>query len=398
MTFIRHSSTTMAITLEGIKSCEINRFIDCFESLIEEGKEILHCKVKDCNRIYYDKSGAIRHIRVNHCEIHEVIREKNIPKIETNSWIDSIELRVKVKVEDIWNAVIDLVTVNGLPLCVVEYPAFKKILEPYVIALKRQNIELAINRQNIRTRIDAKAKDIKKLIMSQVRNRIVALMADIASRYNRSVLGVNIIYVINGKYCLRTIGMHILRFSHTANNIVNMIKKNLSDFHIRLEQVISATTDNGKNMIKSIAMLDSSYQNEKGSQANGLESDEEEQIDSTIFNDDYYEDVLERVTAEFSEFCHTDLIHGISCAAHCIHLVVTHAIDKSTETKQLIEKCRQFAKKLRTPTMRSMLHTAGYNMALIDVITRWNSIYTMVKIFKFLPFSFPSNLFLFCYS
>lgn len=197
------------------------------------------------------------------------------------------------------------------------------------------------------------------------------------------MLGTSISYMFNGEICVRTIGMFTLRFSHTSSNIVNIIKSTLSDFEIRLIQVISVTTDNGRNLIKTTSLLDACFQNEKQhiDNAHGNEiNDDEEFIDADIFDEDYYSSLLTDVRQAFSESFYTDLIHGISCAAHCIRLVVTKAIEKSTQTKELIQKCRSLAKKLRTPTMRSLLNSAGCNMALIDVITRWSSVYSMVRL------------------
>lgn len=151
---------------------------------------------------------------------------------------DMINLHVRINPADLWSACIDLVTVNALPLSVVEYPAFKRILFPYIFALHRQGIELIINRQNIKKRIERRAQQIKEVIMSQVKNKMISILVDIASRFNRSVLGINIAYMIDGKICIRSIGMHTLRFSHTAVNIVNIIKKNLEEFQIGLNQVI----------------------------------------------------------------------------------------------------------------------------------------------------------------
>lgn len=80
----------------------------------------------------------------------------------------------------------------------------------------------------------------------------------------------------------------------------------------------------------------------------------------------------------FSDILHKDIIHGVSCAAHCINLVVTHAVSKSPTVDALIEKSRNLSKKLRTPTFRALMKDFGSPMAVLDVATRWNSIYTMV--------------------
>lgn len=189
-------------------------------------------------------------------------------------------------------------------------------------------------------------------------------MIDIATKYNRSVFGINIAFAENEKPHIRTIGMTPLRMTHTGDNLVQVIKDKLAEYKIVLGQILSLTSDNGKNMIKTIALLDDFYQtqkhiqNEEADLANqtnnegipSTESDieDEEEIDDGIFDADYYADLLSNVPASFGDDIHTDIIHGVSCACHCLHLVVTKAKSKCSEAVILIDKCREFVKKLRT--------------------------------------------------
>lgn len=375
------------------------RLIDCFDfNLSSDEIRQYFCKIRNCSRVYKDKSCAIRHIRINHKDVYTTIENnKRATKMNCSVVDELIEIRCKVDPNEIWNACIDLITVHALPLNFVDYPAFKKITEPYVQSLSRHGINLAINRKNIKDRLERKSNKIKQLITSEVRGKLVCLMIDIASRHNRSILGINITYMINNEVVVRTIGMHVLRFTHTATHIANTIKKNLSNYQIDLKQIISVTSDNGKNLIKSIALLDEEYQDgenmnenttnstlifEENGATDDLEivnsSDDEENIDTDIFDDNYYLDLLANVRSMFDDIPYTNLIHGISCAAHCLHLIITNAIEKSEATKELINKCRTLAKKLRTPTFRSVIHSEKLHHAKVDVNTRWNSIHFMV--------------------
>lgn len=372
----------MTFNIDDIIVNKCKRVIQCFKSTeTEDGKIVFACQIDDCEHKYPAKSSAIRHVRINHNDFFiEIQKNKNEKQNDYSS--KEFEIRVKVNPDDIWNACVDLVTINGLPLSVVEYPAFKKILEPYVISLKRHGVDLIINRHNIKEKVEKRAKAVKEVIVSEARNKLVCVMIDIASRYNRSVLGVNIAYFHDGKIRIRTIGMHTLRFSQTARNLKELFKRNLMDFSIKIEeQVISMTTDNGKNMIKAIALFNAELPDGLQNESNLYrDSEDEEHIDNSIFDDNYYENLISEVRTLFHEINHTCLIHGVSCAAHCINLVVTHAIKQSTEASKVIERCRNLAKKLRRPTLRALLHAKGLNMAKIDVATRWNSIYTMVII------------------
>lgn len=383
----------MAISIDHIINHKFKQFIDCFgrKAIAVAENEFVYkfaCMIENCKSEYSDKSGAIRHLRKHHPEIHKAIDENKLnTELTENELVKKlIEVRVKVNPEDIWNACVDLVTINSLPLSFVEYAGFKKILNPYVTSLKLKGIDLTINRVNIKDRIAIKATEIKNMISDEIKHKVVSLMIDIATRYNRSILGINVSYMFNHEICIRTIGMPVLQSTHTSSNVVTIIKQKLSDFGIDLQQIISITSDNGKNMIKSIALLDAEYQKEKNLAEeaeyvgeNIEEDSNDENIDPEIFDMDYYSDLLANVRSAFNnDILYTDLIHGISCAAHCLHLVITKAIQKCLDTQQLIEKCRQLCKKLRTPTFRSMLSLNKCKQAKVDVNTRWNSSYTMV--------------------
>lgn len=178
-----------------------------------------------------------------------------------------------------------------------------------------------------------------------------------------------------------------MRMSHSASNIVAIINTHLDLFGIRLNQVISVTTDNGKDVVKAIAVLEHEMQNEQNEQqhdvlAQGDEEESDSDVDdiglTEIFDERYYTDILSVVRSAF-EGCHKELICGVSCACHCLHLILMHAIKKEETFDTLIKRARELCKKLRTPTMKQRLKDQSYNYAFIDVETRWNSTYCMVS-------------------
>lgn len=368
------------ISLNDLQNENYTYYIQCFEKKGENVESLrYYCKIGNCNKSYKDPSGAIRHAQSKHSEYCNIIRNNNTTESQCKD-NTILDVKVKVNLNVIWDACIDLVCKNGLPLCYVEYPAFKKIIEPYASALKSQGHSLAINRESLKNRINETASTLKDRIKAQVKGKLISVMTDIATRYNRSVLGISISYVHDDEHLVQTIGMKVLKYSHTATYIFQMILETLAEYEIGVDQIISGTTDNGTNMIKAISELDAYYQEmPKNENENGdglIENDEF--IDDTIFDAQYYDNLLTEVRSMFPNKIHTDLIHGISCAAHCLHLVITHAINDTPAIKSLLEKARDLAKKLRTPTLRTMIQDSGLNLAIIDVVTRWNSIYNMV--------------------
>lgn len=368
-----------SISLSDLRNQNIVNYLQCFDEKKfsnDENSRIV-CKVIGCNKSYSDKTGAIRHLKSKHHQYVDVI---NCNKdTESNKKETQLDIRVKVNPDKIWNACVDLVCENSFPICFVEYPAFKEIIGPYSEAFKSHPDIMAINRENLRFRIVQTFSEMREDIKAEVKGKMVGVMADIASRYNKSVLGISISYFHDDVICVRTIAMKVLKLAHTARYIFQMILETLTDYGIEINQVISGTTDNGRNMVKAIADLDSYYQT---IQCNNDSADcDENFIDHSLFDEQYYEDLLEEVRSMFPDSTHTNIIYGISCAAHCFHLIITHAIDDTPEVKSLIAKARELAKKLRTPNIRTILRESGLNMAKLDVITRWNSIYDMVGIF-----------------
>lgn len=193
-------------------------FIDNFEKQIIEGREAFVCLVGECRTCLTDKSNAIRHLRRTHKQIFEEIKANKL-NTNINKSIDrNLELRVKVDPNEILKACISLLTVHALPISAVEYPAFKILIRPYIESLETRGIKLIINQDKMKEHISTCAQKVKKFISDEMHGKLFCLLADIASRYNRSILGVNVAYMSDGKVIPRTIGMHVLRCSHTAFN------------------------------------------------------------------------------------------------------------------------------------------------------------------------------------
>lgn len=177
-------------------------------------------------------------------------------------------------------------------------------------------------------------------------------------------------------------------------NLRDLITNTLAETTgLTLENIFSVTTDNGANLLKAVALLDEDYQKEYNVPSaslceNEYESNSDEDIDPEIFDDDYYTDLLNNIRSEFNSLAYSNLIMGLSCAAHCLHLVVMKAIGKSETMKLLLYKVRELVKKLRTPTFRNHITGRGLNQPIIDVVTRWNTIYLMVMLIYFFPFDF----------
>lgn len=342
----------MEVNIENIIENQVNRMIWCFENKLLENssKEKWFCKLTDCSASLSDKSCAIRHLRLNHRDIYDAIQNNKQSAKDSEVDKSSFDIRVKVDIKLIEEACVELITRNAFPLCFVEYPAFKKIIKPYEIAFKQQGTPFSITPEKMKLLIKEKAERLQKQIIDETKGRYVFVMIDIASRLNRSILGVNIRYMnTSTRFVMRTIGMKCLRISHNGENIRDMVLEILAKYGITKTMIFSITSDNGLNLIKAIALIDADYQKEKLEEQllNGQLSDDDSDfdIDCDIFDPTYYGDLLNNARSQFKELHYNDLIHGVSCAAHCFHLIVNKSIEECVQIDKLIQKGRELSKK-----------------------------------------------------
>lgn len=382
---------TAEIDVEAVRKNAIFTYTNCFDQ--SSGK--FDCMVAGCKSVLANKSSAIRHLKKQHAEIYHEVEEMKKSQTNLKSTVEIIETPARI-----WHAILQLVIFCALPFSIVQEWGFKLLIKPYVTAFESTNTKFAVNRTSIRSQISEQAKQIKEIIIGETKGKMICLLLDIASRYNRSVLGISIVYYNNG-LCTRTIGMETLKISQTAKNLFDIVKTKLNDYGITLDQVFAVTTDNGKNLIKMTKMFQDSDETHYES-----ESDEEEPIESDCyrneasgdeffdpddFNNEYFHDLLTNLRCEFPNAYYNGLLTGISCGAHCLNLVVTDAIKVSAELSDLIDKCRSLVKKLRTPSLRAALKEKSHRMAILDVKTRWSSLYDMVN-FNILFYSRDKNI------
>lgn len=362
-------------------------FIKCFKSKTVDGVQKYVCRLGvSCATEYTAKSSAIRHLKTHHGKTYDTIKVKK--KHKTGEELPNhLELRVQVNVKDILDACAELVIFNSLPLSVLESDAFRKLLQPYAKALALKGIDLTVNSQVIKKAISRKAKQVIDEIKAEAKDKYITLLIDIASRYNRSVLGVNIAYTSNGAFIVRTIGMHTMRMSQSAKNIVDIIKSNLEDFGLNIDRVVAFTTDNGRNMTKTANLFDEMqkqvYNKSLATHQELLDNfDSDEELDDEIFDETYYNDLLDAVANEL------EIISKCARLVHGVHLIVVHAVNDTPSIKNVLDKARTLVKKLRTPKYRNLLKAEGYNIPTLDVVTRWNTVYDMVIAYGLLFINF----------
>lgn len=337
-----------------------------------------------CNIIMTgDHAGNLeRHLRRNHKHEYDIIVKKKLKlnekgesaviefshikpfpstsgfslqqTLETNKeeYEKSNYLTVCLNKETVLKACLELITVNGCSFEMLEYSGFKKILNPIVAAIGEN---FAVNSENIKLLIPDTASKIVSHISKLVEKRIISLQVDIATRLNRSILGINAQVIIDGKINSFTLGMTELKDEHTGVYIKSIVQNILQRYNIDLQQIYSITTDNEANMIQFVE---------------ALETDVKEEYIAT--RDHFEENVFG------SEDVLPPKLNGIICAAHTLQLVIRDSV-KSAELNEFVSECRELVKKLRVPSVTSMLKDNKIKKPELDCPTRWNSTYNMLE-------------------
>lgn len=329
----------------------------------------------------------------------------------------------------------EMVTVNGQPFAVLSKSGFRKSVKHEVDYLMEAGYGQGLSKPKcraVRDYIPRVASAIMNQIKSEVRHKFVSLMIDTATKFQKSILGLNCQYIIDSRVVIRSIGMIPLQTSHTALHIAAAIEERLQCFGITTKQLISITTDNASNMQALVERFnvafgeetadadEESIGNESGDDAmtdeNELIADETNQDMEINFqpqlvftNDEEVSTFIEQVVDEMElneTECNDDLlqllgdqpdcdellrdleeilatqglnINNIRCAAHTLQMAVKGAISVA-EFKNLIRLCRAVCKELRKNSNQLELrqNKISFQTPGLDCKTRWDSIYSMV--------------------
>jgi hypothetical protein len=205
------------------------------------------------------------------------------------------------------------------------------------------------NRKLLKSNIYKAAQEIQCIISNELKNRVFCLKMDIATRLNKSCLGVNAQFIREDKIIIRTLGIITLEETHTAENIKKEMENLLKIFKLSMDQVFSITVDNGANMVKTVNIINDEIDNEK--------DDESDEVS------------IDKISKAIS--C-------VRCAAHTIQLAA-HDVFKDERINRKISIIRAISKRGRNPNISRIYKREEINIPILDVCTRWNSTYKMVE-------------------
>lgn len=297
---------------------------------------------------------------------------KNCHKDYTKTIIEN-KSHDEISFEELLDVCVEITTVNGRPFSIVNDSGFRKLLNILLSQIEKHtgNKEY-ITIPRVQNQMRSICDETKNKIIDETKNKLISLQLDIATKNHRGILGVNIQYVKDSKVVVRTLKMINLTRRHTGKNLASEVKQILEQFGISLRQIYSITTDNGSNVLLSAEILNDLAE----------ELVNEIELEGTLeeIETEFFDEILKETERElFHVDFIPDYIVSLSCGAHTFQLAMKDALLHSTETTNLIEKCREIMKKLRIPTIFRAIREKRLLFPYLDNDTRWSGKYLMVR-------------------
>lgn len=321
----------------------------------------------------------------------------------------------------------EIVSINGRPFAFLHDSGFESVVKKELNDLRNGNHPLDLSDVNltvVKEHLSQTANKVRNHIELEVKNRPLSLLCDIVTKHNRSMLGVSVQYTMRGALNVRSIGLIELIESHTGKYLAEVIIQRLALFGIHLKQIISITTDNGKNILKMVKdaefiLQEQIRQAQQNHDENQIDEDmvasavdtNEEEIDAAIdellaesseitdeealqqINDAVFDDEIvilnsnEQLLNEMSDEIRNNganvvwEIERVYCAAHTLQLGLKDGMQKlKKQHKNIISLCRQACKFLRLKSTSLEMEKLGlsYRLPRLENATRWGSMFLMV--------------------
>ena len=134
---------------------------------------------------------------------------------------------------------------NGLPISLFLKPAFMGLNGEMAL-----NLSVSLERESIRKLVIEEAIKQKQEPKKFLKGRFVFLKMDGCTRHRVNYFAINVRFVCeNNKIVIKTLALKDTKAHHTSEFLQALVEKNLQDYKLKKEQVLSVVTDNTSNMI-----------------------------------------------------------------------------------------------------------------------------------------------------
>lgn len=383
------------------KAKQSDKYMNYFEFLHEKEingvkKLFYNCTVCSVTVNGTKKHNLFIHIQHVHHELYnEIIYAETTP--------------LEVQRLELLQNIVEMVALNGNPFTLIHQSGFQSILRKDLAKLDAGGFGLSLSHPNfpeVKAHMHCMAVKVRDKMKEEFRGRALSLLVDIVTKNHRSILGLSVQLLIDGKHIVRSIGMIELHQSHTAEYLADVLCTRLNLFDIHIEQIFTITTDNAANVQKMIRDVDTILKKnisenlrsnhlpqikQTDDEISELLADESDMTDDeallAIFNDavpEMHQNLLstmcEQITLRAPNILWT--VESIRCAAHKAQLAIKDAIQKLDQNhRNVIDLTRRVAKILRSERVRNEMRAIEllYNVPGLDVETRWGYLHLMVR-------------------
>lgn len=210
------------------KSTQISRVLEYY-TVVDEQTKIYKCNICTKNQNGKSSGNLVAHFKASHKEIY--MKEIN----------NIVEEHIQIQREKVVHSCVELVTINSHPFSLLSQSGFRNLLENKLCAFQSAGYPLNLSDRHvheIKDRVHKTAKQIKELIKIDVKDKLISVMVDSATRNGRSVYGMSLQYKHNDRLKVVVIGMRELRKSHTAVYLTDVLIEVLAEYSIDLKQII----------------------------------------------------------------------------------------------------------------------------------------------------------------
>lgn len=189
------------------------------ESFFEYDDSLKKSQCKLCKKKVtgHHRGNLIRHLHsfISETGAHQaLLNNESFERLRSEKISDRLRgsNNTKDDVNSIINACVALVTINARPFSMLDDSGFQQIIN---LALGDASQEV-INSRNIPKYISKAAEQMREHIREEIDGKMVSIKIDGVTRQGRSIMGVNIQFVMNGEIQVRTLAMKTIEQAHTG--------------------------------------------------------------------------------------------------------------------------------------------------------------------------------------